>query len=125
MMGFRYLEGDDGTYSSGLEMWQQPNIPGDVMLEKIRAARKITDETQRKAALKALADKNEMTTYRLFLGKNRDDSTVLAMSDIKGKPRIVMEVTSDGVPKLEFLDAQGKVIYSLPEETKPKKHSKK
>lgn len=124
-MGFRYLEGDDGTYSSGLEMWQQPNIPGDVMLEKIRAARKITDETQRKAALKALADKNEMTTYRLFLGKNRDDSTILAMSDIKGKPRIVMEVTSDGVPKLEFLDAQGKVIYSLPEETKPKKHSKK
>jgi hypothetical protein len=114
-MGFRYLESDNGTYQSGLEMWQQPNIPNDVMMAKYEAASKITDETKRKAAIQALIDNNELTTNRLFLGKRRDNSTVLLMSDTKGKPRIRMQVAPDGTPKLEFLDEAGKVIYSLPE----------
>jgi len=117
-MGFRYLESDNGTYQSGLEMWQQPNIPSDVMLAKYEAARKITDETKRKAAIQAMLDNNELTTNRLFLGKQRDNSTMLVMSDIKGKPRIRMQVAPDGTPKLDFLDEAGKIIYSLPEENK-------
>ena len=117
-MGFRYLEGDNGAYESGLQMWQQPNIPSDIMLAKREAANKITDETKRKAAIQALIDNNELTTNRLFLGKRRDNSTMLVMSDIKGKPRIRMQVAPDGASKLEFLDEGGKVIYSLPEENK-------
>ncbi len=117
-MGFRYLESDNGTYQSGLEMWQQPNIPSDVMLAKYKDANKITDETKRKAAIQAMIDNNELTTNRLFLGKRRDNSTMLVMSDIKGKPRIRMVVATDGTPKLDFLDETGKVIYSLPEENK-------
>ncbi len=117
-MGFRYLESDNGTYQSGLEMWQQPNIPSDVMLAKYEAASKITDETKRKAAIQVMIDNNELTTNRLFLGKRRDNSTMLVMSDIKGKPRIRMVVAADGTPKLDFLDEAGKVTYSLPEENK-------
>jgi hypothetical protein len=113
-MGFRYLESDNGTYQSGLEMWQQPNIPSDVMLAKYRAADKINDEAKRKAAIQVMIDNNELTTNRLFLGKRRDNSNELLMSDIKGRPRIRMQVTSDGTPKLDFLDEEGKVIYSLP-----------
>ncbi|HEX3144387.1 MAG TPA: hypothetical protein VHQ64_10485 [Pyrinomonadaceae bacterium] len=41
-MGFRYLESDNGTYQSGLEMWQQPNLPSDVVGAKIEAANKLT-----------------------------------------------------------------------------------
>ncbi|CAN5188987.1 hypothetical protein BH20ACI2_BH20ACI2_19720 [soil metagenome] len=117
-MGFRYLESDNGTYQSGLEMWQQPNIPSDVMLAKLDAANKITDENKRKAAIQVLIDNNEITTNRLFLGKRRDNSTMLLMADIKGNPRIRMQVTPDGTPKLDFLDETGKVVYSLPEEIK-------
>jgi hypothetical protein len=113
-MGFRYLESDNGTYQSGLEMWQQPNIPSDVMLAKYEAANKIVDETKRKAAIQAMIDNNELTTNRLFFGKRRDNSMMLLMSDIKGRPRIRMQVAPDGTPKLEFLDEAGKVIYSLP-----------
>ena len=113
-MGFRYLESDNGTYQSGLEMWQQPNIPSDVMLAKYEAANKIADEAKRKAAIQALIDNNELTTNRLFLGKRRDNSTMLLMSDIKGRPRIRLQVTPDGTPKLEFLDEAGKVTYSSP-----------
>lgn len=116
-MGFRYLESDNGTYQSGLEMWQQPNIPSDVMLAKYEAANKIADETKRKAVIQAMIDNNELTTNRLFFGKRRDNSMMLLMSDIKGRPRIRMQVTPDGTPKLEFLDEAGKVIYSLPNST--------
>ncbi|MBD0371782.1 MAG: hypothetical protein ICV60_13155 [Pyrinomonadaceae bacterium] len=117
-MGFRYLESDNGTYQSGLEMWQQPNLPSDVVNEKYEAASKITDEKARKAAIQAMIDKNELATNRLFLGKRRDNSTMLLMSDTKGRPRLRMQVAPDGTPKLEFLDEAGKVVYSLPEESK-------
>jgi hypothetical protein len=117
-IGFRHLESDNGTYQTGLEMWQQPNIPADVMVAKLEAARKIPDETKRKAAIQAMIDNNELATNRLFLGKPRDNSTMLVMSDIKGRPRIRMQVTPDGTPKLDFLDEAGKVIYTLPQKDK-------
>lgn len=114
-IGFRHLETDNGTYQMGLEMWQQPGIPGDVINRKIESIRKIPDETARKAAFQKMIDNNELPRNRLFLGKSRDNSTSLEMSDIKGKPRIKMTVTADGNPKLDFLDENGKVIYTLPE----------
>lgn len=113
-IGFRHLESNDGTYTTGLEMWQPPNIPADAMLAKYEAANKITDAAKRKAAIQALIDNHELTASRLFLGKDRDDSMLLIMRDIKGKSRIIMEVAPDGTPKLTFLDAAGKTIYSLP-----------
>jgi hypothetical protein len=113
-IGFRHLESDNGTYQTGLEMWQQPNLPSDVAAAKYEAANKMPDESARKAAIQKMIDNNELATARLFLGKLRDNSTMLVMSDIKGKPRIRMQVATDGAPKLEFLDEAGKVSYSLP-----------
>jgi hypothetical protein len=120
-IGFRHLESDNGTYTTALEMWQQPNIPSDVANAKYEAANKLTDETARKAAIQAMIDNNELTTRRLFLGKGRDNAASLVMSDLKGKPRIRMTVTADGTPRLDFLDESGKVIYSLPEENKARR----
>lgn len=114
-MGFRYLESDNGKYSSGLQMWQQPNIPGDVMLAKIDSVRNMENPEQRKMAWQQLRERGELTTDRLFLGKNRDDYAVLVMQDITGKPRIQMYVTPEGAAKMEFLDDSGEVIYSIPE----------
>jgi hypothetical protein len=99
-------------------MWQQPNIPVDVINEKLEAVNKIADETAKKAAIQTMIDKNELARNRLFLGKRRDNSTMLVMSDIKGKPRIQLFVGADGEPKLEFLDVSGKVIQTLPDATK-------
>lgn len=114
-MGFRHLEGDDGAYQSGLEIWQQPDIPGDVMLAQLDSVRKIEDKEVRKAAIQQLIDRNELTQRRLFIGKSRSNAAMLEMLDIKGNTRIVMQVGTDGLPKLEFLDEHGKVIYSIPE----------
>jgi hypothetical protein len=61
-----------------------------------------------------LIDNNQLTTNRMFLGKQRDNSLTLTMYDVKGRPRIRMQVAPDGTPTLEFLDQGGKVSYSLP-----------
>jgi hypothetical protein len=92
-----------------------------VLNEKIAAVQKMPDEAARKAAFQKMIDKNELPRNRLFLGKRRDNSTSLEISDIKGKPRIKMSVDANGNPKLDFLDETGKVIYSLPENAANKK----
>lgn len=117
-IGFRHLESDDGKYQMGLEMWQQPDLPSDIISSKLEALRKITDETARKAAAQEMLNKNELPTSRLFIGKYRDNSTILLMHDSKGKARIRMQVAPDGIPKLEFLDETGKVTHTLPDSSK-------
>lgn len=117
-IGFRHMEGDNGAYSSGLSMWQQPDIPGDIITAKLDSVRNIKDEEQRKIAIQSLRDNNLLMTSRLFIGKSRDDASLMIMNDMKGNARIVMMVDNDGMPKLEFRDDSGKVIYKIPEETK-------
>lgn len=119
-IGFRYLESDNGTYQSGLEMWQRPDIPADVVNEKYEAARKIKDKKERDAAIQAMVDSGEFGVPRLFLGKRRDNSSGLIVGDTNGNIRIKLRVAPDGTPKLEFLDEKGKVVLSLPDETKTK-----
>ena len=114
-IGFRHLEGDNGEYSSGLTVWQQPNLPSDVVAAKYEAADGLTDEAAREAALKAMRDNGEITTQRLYLGKLRDDSALLQLSDLAGNPRIIVKVEADGAATMEFLDASGEVVYALPE----------
>src|SRR5207253_938262 len=99
VIGFRDLESDNGTYQTGLEMWQQPNVASDVLDAKKESIRKMPDEAARKAAFQVMLDNNELSTQRLFLGKRRDNSTEFVMSDIKGRPRIRMAVSAAGTPK--------------------------
>jgi len=93
-------------------------VPLDILGAKWEAARKISDPTARKAAMQALINNNEATQERVFLGQLRNNSTMLTMSDIKGNPRIRLQVAADGMAKLEFLDEKGKVTYSLPNNEK-------
>lgn len=120
-IGFRYLESDNGAIHQGLEMWKQPDVTGDILGDKYRAIQKIKDEKERNAAWDALAAKGELSTSVLFLGKRRDNSTGLSLYDDKGKPRARLMVGADGNPKLEFLDAAGKVTLTLPESAAEKK----
>jgi hypothetical protein len=114
-IGFKHLESDNGSYETGLYMSQRPNIPSDVMMAKYEAALKITDKEKRQAAIQVLKDNNELAEGRLFLGKDRDESMLFVMSDIKGRTRIRMQILPDGTPKLEFLDESGRAIYSIPD----------
>jgi hypothetical protein len=47
------------------------------------------------------------------------------MSDAAGRTRISMKVAADGNPKLDFLDENGKVVQSLPQNATNKNVSEK
>jgi hypothetical protein len=115
-IGYRHLEGADGSYETGIQMWQQPNIPSEFSLAKIDSVMEISNKELRKEAFKKLREKNLITTRRLFLGKNRSDAAVLEMLDLQGNSRLALMVEPDGTPKLIFMDKEGNITYSLPEE---------
>jgi hypothetical protein len=51
---------------------------------------------------------------RMFVGKTRGESSAVILADAKGRAKIMMIVTPDGKPMLNFMDDNGKVIHSLP-----------
>lgn len=110
-----YDEDRSGAYETGMKLWNRPNMTIDEQKTRYGATREITDPEQRKAAVQAMFAKGELTSERLFIGKRKDNSAELVMSDIAGKPRIRMQVLANGAPKLEFLDDTGKVMAGLPE----------
>jgi hypothetical protein len=114
-IGFRHLESDNGMYSSGLEIWQQPNIPADVLREKLDSIQLLPDTAQRNAGFRGMREKGELMTQRIFLGKARDNASRLTLYDIRGRARLRMQVAADGSPQLEFLDEAGKVTLRLPD----------
>ncbi len=119
-IALQHLENKEGNYWAGL-VFNDENIDLPTRVAKMDAIKKLPDEEAQKAATKEMQDKGEFLVNRLLIGKSRDKSALLIMSDAKGKPRINMRVTADGKPTLEFLDETGKVIYSLPEDAKAKK----
>ncbi len=66
-------------------------------------------------------ENGEFLVIRMFTGEDRNRKSLIQMSDAKGKARIELSVEASGNPKLNFLDENGKVIYSLPEDAKAKK----
>ncbi len=116
-VGLTYSDAN-GNRSAGLNVWDRPDTPIWVSVEKLDAVRAIKDDGERTAALNKMVDGGELGAARVFVGKSRDKAAVVVLSDGKGKPRIKMAVDGAGVAKLEFLDETGKVTYSLPETAK-------
>ena len=56
-----------------------------------------------------------LVAQRVFLGRDPAKSAVVNLSDPQGKPRLRLVVDSTGRARVEFLDADGRVTYSLPD----------
>jgi hypothetical protein len=90
-------------------------------ISKIEAIKKLPTKEAQDAAYKQMRENGEFLVNRLFIGRGRSKSSIIELSDAKGKSRIEISVEANGNPKLNFLDENGKVIYSLPEDAKAKK----
>ncbi|WP_052313351.1 hypothetical protein [Terriglobus roseus] len=55
---------------------------------------------------------------RGYFGRGRDKSVTLSLKDQQGRERLVASVGPDGAPRIDFLDASGKVIRSISSDTK-------
>lgn len=116
------LHGEDksGNYFAGLKM-NDENISLPERISKLDEIKKLPTKEAKDKAIKAMTDKGEFLVNRLSLGRGRNKSSFITLNDAKGKPRIEISVEANGDPKLNFLDDNGKVIYSLPEDAKAKK----
>lgn len=116
-IAFQHLESSNGDYFAGVS-FNDENMTTTERLAKRDAIKRLPDEAARKAAEKEMNDKGEFLVNRLAIGRGRNKSAFISLSDARGRERIQISVTADGAPKINFLDEKGKVIYSLPEDNK-------
>jgi hypothetical protein len=73
---------------------------------------------QQKEKINAFFAEHGRPTTRLVLGRGMgkdsgDNSVMLGLNDVQGRPRIVMKVASDGTPSLQMFDSTGNVVGNL------------
>jgi len=79
---------------------------------------KLPDGAAKTAALRKLNDgsaDDPRVAERLYVGRDTLKSAIVKLSDRQGRTRLRMLVDSLGVPRLEFLDADGRVTYRVPD----------
>lgn len=113
-IAFQHLENSKGDYFAGLS-FNDVNLPTVELVAKMDAVKRLPNEAARNAAIKDMRERGEFMVNRLSVGKGRDKTAFMSLSDAKGKTRIKISVAADGNPKIDFLDEAGKVTYSLPE----------
>jgi hypothetical protein len=87
----------------------------EVLAEQERI-RKLPDGAEKQKAFADLAAKYHIQlTPRGGLERKPDKSVALRLRDPDGNTRILLRVTSDGAPSMQFLDASGKVTHFWPE----------
>jgi hypothetical protein len=118
-VGIQYGE-SDGRYFAGLRVWDRPETSLGPLIEKLAAIEKMKEGPEKTAALKALRDLPG-GAERVMVGRDREQSAVVRLSDTKGRARVKLSVDGAGVARLEFLDETGRVTYSLPRENRPDK----
>jgi len=114
-IGISYSEAA-GRRTAGLQVWDRPDTSLGDLVEKLNAANKIGDAAEREKALAAIRAAAPPAPRRLFAGKLPDRSAAVALSDANGKIRLTLTVDADGNPRIEFLDADGKVIARMPQQ---------
>lgn len=104
----------NGRRGYGVTVFDRPEYPLSDFAARVDAALQMPDGPEKQQVLNALA--RESGTERLFMGRTEDGDAVVQINDSKGPPRIRMRVDKDDIPRLEFLDEHGAVVYSLPPE---------
>jgi hypothetical protein len=106
-----------GTREVGLKVWDRPETSQSEFIEKGDVIRKMPEGPQKEAARKSLRESGFSPT-RIFVGKSKEREAKVTLYDAKGNARINMIVDAAGVPRLDFLDENGKVTYSMPGNSK-------
>ncbi|MFI5233253.1 MAG: hypothetical protein ACHQSE_12160 [Gemmatimonadales bacterium] len=103
----------NGRRSAGLSVAEFPTrVSLKTYVDLYNQARQIKDTVVRRDSIDAL----ERTLYgkgRLFAGRTQDGSSQVILKDAAGNSRLRLRVDSAGSPRLEFLDASGKITRTV------------
>jgi hypothetical protein len=105
---------ENGVMNYGFSVADKSKTPLPVLIDKMQEIKESTrDEKAKKKEVAALW---EGSTQRAFMGKNERGEVTVQLMDSKGKQRIRMLVDENDIPRMEFLDDRGNVIYKIPPE---------
>jgi hypothetical protein len=107
-VGITYSEGN-GRRSAGFQVWDRADTGLGALVDALNAANKLTDPAEKQKALEAARAAAPPGPRRVFVGKTSDKAAIVSLADGDGKPRINITVDATGNPRIEFLDASGKV----------------
>jgi hypothetical protein len=103
----------NGSRQVGLRVWDRSETPLSEILQRREEIDKMPAGVKKEAARKTLQDLDASPT-RVFVGKTQEKEAKVTLYDARGNARINMVVDASGTPRLEFLDANGKVTHQLP-----------
>lgn len=112
-IGISYQE-SGSRRSAGLQVWDRAETGLGALVDALNAANKLTGAERDKAIAAARASAPP-GPRRVFVGKNTDRAATVSLADADGKPRHTLTVDAAGNPRIEFLDANGKVLSRLPQ----------
>ena len=113
---------DDGTENGGLVFGGHRNARGEVVDSggsltfdryagtQIVQLAGVDDSKNHIVGLIVSAYTDVRRNRRVFVGHDKEGAARVALMDGNGRPRISLEVTSDGSASLSFLDSNGKVV---------------
>lgn len=117
IVGLQYSEGD-GFRWYGLRIWDRSDKPLAEMMERYQAFRSISEGPD-KEQLRSEYERDFPSPLRLFVGREKTpekDEAKVVVADTQGRPRVRIVVDSSDSPRVEILDAHGKVVYQIPRE---------
>lgn len=114
VLGLTYFRSEDGKDAKGVYIWDRPEPLTPEILDELQEVGKLEDGAEKKQRLKHLMESGVFGFSRLFVGKNAQGESTVNLRDSQGRDRIRLRVDAEDVPRLEFLDEDGVVTYSIP-----------
>jgi len=111
-IGFEYTE-ENGQRTAAFKVWDRPETSLGELVDQLNAANATADPAERAAAVARVRAAAPKAAQRVFVGKTRDRVARVVLADAQGRDRLALSVAPDGNPRIEFLDAAGKVIERL------------
>jgi hypothetical protein len=119
-VGIQYSQRGENR-SSGLHVWERSLTPMAEFAQQVNAVELMKDGPEKAAALKKVQEKAVADglagVQRVFVGRTPQNDAVVLLMDTKGKPRIRMAVDGANAASIQFLDENGKTVFSLPNAT--------
>lgn len=117
-IALQYVE-DSGKRRAGLMITDYPaTISAMELYEKWKAIEEMPQgptKTEAQDELRKFSPK-----FRMYIGRGRSGSSLLELADAQGRTRLRLEVDPAGAAKIQFLDENGQVNFSLPQSAKAK-----
>jgi hypothetical protein len=113
VVGLQYS--DNGkTRGSGLNVWDRPTrISMKDIISTVQGTPDRPALEKRFAELAKQRGETSLGARRVFLG-SQDQAAALRLMDTEGRERVRITVDAANTPRMEFLDPDGNIVYSLP-----------